>query len=212
MPNEAVWQQILKQHGYASGSIESFRRRGVEEICTDFTRVPLNTRVDDAYEGLKEVLTRPDIDPARVVIMGFSNGAVLALSSVSSVVVSQLVPASPKFRAAVAFYPECALFRPNFTAPVLVLIGSADNWTPAPTCEKLAAQIPPRRPPFKVFVLPGAHHSFDIPNLAVQWYGRARNINQSSGYGATVGYSSEATETARHHLIEFLARVLTPTQ
>ncbi|MBV8121012.1 MAG: hypothetical protein JO081_13875, partial [Alphaproteobacteria bacterium] len=36
-----------------------------------------------------------------------------------------------RFRAAVAYYPACGVVPlPTFTAPVLILIGEADDWTP----------------------------------------------------------------------------------
>lgn len=210
--NMPMWQQFLRSRGIASAAVESFRRRGVTEVCSDFARVKMHDRMQDVYKGLAEIVARPDVDPKRVAVMGFSHGGVAVLSALTSVVNMQLAPGSPRFRAGVAVYPDCSLFRPAFAAPILAVVGGADDWTPAVECERLAARVAPERPAFQVKVYPGAHHGFDIPGLQHQYYGAARNLHRSNGYGATVAGSPAATELAKQDVEAFLARELAPAK
>jgi dienelactone hydrolase len=78
-----------------------------------------------------------------------------------------------KFRAGVAFYPECAGASGIMTAPTLVLIGELDDWTRASACQDMAAgrsDFGPPRPPgdrsmVQLIVYLGARHGFDIAGL-----------------------------------------------
>jgi dienelactone hydrolase len=71
------------------------------------------------------------------------------------------MPPSLHFRAAVDFYPLCRLGSDTFTVPSLILIGSADDWTPARDCERLVARQ--KGAPVQLIIYPGAAHGFDNP-------------------------------------------------
>jgi dienelactone hydrolase len=210
LDNQPMWQVFLASKGYASASVDSLTRRHVSEICTDSTRVRMPDRVRDAYAALVELAARPDIDPKRVAVMGFSNGGLATLSALSSIVQAQLVPGSPHFRAGVALYPDCSLYRGPFAVPILTVTGGLDDWTPAADCEALAAQIPAGRPQFIARTIANAHHSFDTVHQQRYYYGNARNMHKSGGYGATVEGNYEATEEAERIVADFLARELAP--
>lgn len=204
--NIPMWQAFLSSKGYASAAVESFQRRGVPEICTNFSRVPQRERLNDAYTALTEIAARTDIDPKRIVVMGFSNGGVTVLSALSRVIEAQLPPGHARFSAGIALYPDCSVYGPvPMTAPILTLIGGADDWTPASYCERLSQQWGAT---FQTIVYPGAHHSFDMPDLPRYYMGSARNLHKSSGYGATVEGSSRALQQAQVDVAAFLARVL----
>jgi dienelactone hydrolase len=85
----------------------------------------------------------PNIAKGPIGLIGFSHGGGAALAAASS------------FDAVVAFYPWCSGPVP---ANTLVLIGSADDWTPAARCSGDAANL-------KVYA--GATHSFDRPDRRV---------------------------------------------
>ena len=71
-------------------------------------------------------------------------------------------PDSPDFRAAVAFYPGCSAMadKSNWATrmPLLILMGEADDWTPAKPCKTLAAANPDS---VTLILYPGAYHDFD---------------------------------------------------
>jgi acetyl esterase/lipase len=53
----------------------------------------------------------------------------------------------------------------TMTAPTLILIGEADDWTSAERCREMVAHARPDGAPIALTVYPGAHHSFDVPLL-----------------------------------------------
>jgi dienelactone hydrolase len=208
--NVAMWQAWLGSKGYASAAVESFRRRGVSEICTNFSRVPMHERLKDVYAGLVEITARSDIDRDRVVVMGFSNGGVAVLSALTAQVGTLLAPGSPRFRAGIAFYPDCSLYRgAAMTGPILTLIGRLDDWTPASHCEQLSAALGSG---FQTIVYPDAHHSFDMPNLPRFYMGSARNMHQPRGTGATVEGNPLALEKSKADVATFLEQTLKATR
>src|SRR6185295_3964011 len=74
------------------------------------------------------------------------------------------------FAAAVSLYPACGVrlgdwngstgvYRP--AAPLLILIGERDDWTPAEPCKRMADAAQAAGQGVSIKVYPGAHHSFD---------------------------------------------------
>jgi dienelactone hydrolase len=78
-------------------------------------------------------------------------------------------PGGVDFARAIAFYPGCRLplesGRWASRRPLLVLIGAADDWTPAAPCEALAAEAKAQGEAVDIVVYPGAYHDFDHPAL-----------------------------------------------
>jgi dienelactone hydrolase len=208
-PNVPAWQRVLRDRGYASVVVDSFRRRGFSEICTNLSRLPVHERVNDAYKALTELAGRTDIDPQRVVVMGFSHGAVTTLSALTNVVAAQIPKAHVRFRAGIAVYPECGVFSyALFVQPVLVLIGEQDDWTPAAPCIDLAKKFAGKQPSFETIVYPKAHHGFDIPGLSYRYLSNATNLNKRSGLGATAEGNDQARTQAMADALAFLDRTL----
>jgi dienelactone hydrolase len=119
----------------------------------------------------------------------------------------------PAFRSAVAFYPGCRTltraktpYRPY--APLLILSGEADDWTPAAPCAQLVDIAKDQGAPADIVVYPGAHHSFDRINLPVRYRPNVRNLNKPDRLGATVGEHPEAREAAIKRTREFFAQTL----
>jgi dienelactone hydrolase len=191
----AFWAEHFRDKGYVVLLVDSFGPRGEKEICTQMKRKvsPATDRPRDAHAALHWLAARKDVHPARIHVMGWSNGAMTVLHA--------LRPGAPgsaaavKFRSGVAFYPGCAAlaksdYRP--TAPLLIQAGGADDWTPAPPCEDLAAKPPAGL--VEIDVYPGAFHSFDGVGRPVRERPDVRNPNRPSGRGATVGPNPEARE------------------
>ena len=97
------------------------------------------------------------------------------------------------------------VFKP--LAPLLILIGEADDWTPAEPCRRLAAASRQAGHPVDIVVYPGAHHSFDSP-APVRFVAERRNLNAASGRGATTGGQKEAWADAVTRVEGFLDRHL----
>ncbi|MEO8279684.1 MAG: dienelactone hydrolase family protein [Ideonella sp.] len=143
---------------------DSLTPRGERELCTQkngHRAVTQRNRRRDALGALQWLAGRPDVDPARLGMLGWSNGGstVLAASNQSNREV-QASPAKPSL--SVAFYPGCASEAARgyrAVAPLLVLIGDADDWTPAEPCRQLAQQASGAAVQIETY--PGAYHDFD---------------------------------------------------
>jgi dienelactone hydrolase len=51
--------------------------------------------------------------------------------------------------------------------PLLILIGAADDWTPAAPCKDLADQARASNEPVSIVLYPNAYHDFDTPDVGV---------------------------------------------
>ena len=115
------------------------------------------------------------MDGRRVGVAGWSNGAFAALQVMDA---ARERPADG-FRAAIAVYPDCRFdIATRFYAPLLILIGGRDDWTPAISCRELAASPTPRPAPVLLHVYPEAYHSFDNPSATRQYLPNVENANK----------------------------------
>src|SRR5437762_10357646 len=140
-PHFVQWARAIRDMGYVALLVDSFRPRGITNICADSqTMASMTTdRVADAYGALRYLKGVPFVDGDRVALMGWSHGGWTTLEAMAP----RHYRGSPdQFRAAIAFYPYCrdALTGP-FRAPLLVLIGGSDDWTPAKKCEDMQTRL-----------------------------------------------------------------------
>jgi dienelactone hydrolase len=142
--NTRRWASRLVSWGYAALVVDSFRSRGLSSVCGNGRALPPSVRAHDAIEAKNYLRSLPNIAKARIGLIGFSHGANAALAA------STLPGAA--FGAVVAFYPLCTGSPPS---NALILIGGADDWTPASRCVDGAGT--------NLKVYPGATHAFDAP-------------------------------------------------
>ena len=179
------WGRRIASWGYATLTVDSFGPRGINNTCGGDGPVDMAL---DAYRALNYLVREPFVDAARVAVLGFSQGGWLALTSVERGAVEQA--AQNKFRSAIAFYPRCVAFKGNMTVPTLILIGEADDWTPAAACRNMVAGLDDMGisrqksdgVPVRLIVYPGAYHAFDAPNARtpVQLLGHHLEFNQAA--------------------------------
>jgi dienelactone hydrolase len=120
----------------------------------------------DALAALKLLATHPRIDPARIGVMGFSRGGQVALYSSLEPLRRGMIAGDLSFAAHVALYPSCSIpYRAQQVsrAPILMLLGGADDYTPAAACRDYAAWFTAKGVPVQAITYDGAHHDFDIP-------------------------------------------------
>ena len=123
---------------------DSLTPRGEKELCTQRTgqrQVTQLNRRRDALGALAWLAAQPGVDPARLGLLGWSNGGSTVLSS-TNLEHDEVARSAVRPSLAVAFYPGCEAelkrgYRP--AAPLLMLLGEADDWTAAAPCKALAA-------------------------------------------------------------------------
>ncbi len=133
--------------------------------------------MDDAtrrllHRTIKKVSTDIDVmafntAAGRIGLIGWSHGGITTLHAVDDVYLSRL--GTDRFRAAIAFYPGCLIRLLRLNAPLLILIGEEDDWTPAARCRRMEVE-PETSHQFTLKIYPGAYHEFDRPDRNADVY------------------------------------------
>lgn len=186
-PHEHEWAQRLVSWGYAALVVDSFGPRDVRRVCNNGMAVPPDERARDAFTAAAWLRAQKEIDPARIGVIGFSHGGWTVMRAVTRAVVDRV--GSPPFRAAIAYYPYCSKRQRPRVTPVLVLIGDADDWTPAQRCTTLQREDPDR---LEVVVYPGAVHAFDS------------RLRRRVYFGHALGYDPDAAADSFRRARRFL--------
>ena len=213
---------LLTAEGWHVLVLDSFGARGASQICTQkySTRtITMTQRRRDVLGALAWLGLQPGVDPSRLALLGWSNGASAVLAATNQrqpeVARAQVLP-----RAAVAFYPGCESDRRSGYVPsaaLLLLVGADDDWTPAAPCEALVREVaagppaamdarPSAVPVPRITVYPGAFHGFDSAAPVVL---RSDVPNGSHlGAGVHVGGQPAARSASRVRMLEFLRAAL----
>ena len=169
------WGEFWAARGYIALLVDSFGPRGYAE---GFPRGSYSDRPDavgeqtvrplDAYGALKYLRGRRDVSPDRIGVQGWSNGGMTVLVTMSNQAPGISNPsATTGFRAALAEYPGCGMdavkgeWKPY--APVLMLLGSADEEVSPKRCESFAKRAQKTGGSLEYHVFEGAEHNYDDP-------------------------------------------------
>ena len=163
---ELTYGKQLAAMGVAALVIDTFGAR--RDRGTSFTERLLNITevmlIADAYASLDYLATRPEIDPDRVVLIGFSYGGMAAMYALNAQVAEKLAPSGRRFAGHVAYYGPCVTrFEDRRTtgAPLLMLYGDADQIIDRERCDETAADFRAGGSEVDVIVYPGAVHQWD---------------------------------------------------
>jgi dienelactone hydrolase len=176
--------------GIATFVVDPFMPRGEQDGICGKTNVDnyleMFTRGgDDAVAALKVLKAMPDIDPNKVMLIGFADGAIWALWATDL-----HTPGKHDTNVAgvIAYYPYC-YDKIDPAVPTLVQIGEKDDWTPAWNCK-----IVKGKPNFELVVYPGLTHNFTMP-----W-------DKPTDFGVHhFEYNEAATKQAADRADEFIA-------
>lgn len=188
---DAQWAAGLVKAGHIVLLPDSFGSRGLGSQCGVKERevTPNGLRREDAIDAAQWLVQRPGTPSGGVALLGWSNGGATVLAT------ARTAPDLPSglFRRFAAFYPGCSedgdtSWKP--AAPVMILVGESDDWTPAAPCHDLQARYPQE---ITLLSYPGAYHDFDAPDRPVKVRGGAATV---PGGFVHVGTNEPAREDA----------------
>ena len=171
-----IWAERLREWGYAVLDVDSMTPRGLYRYNTGGYGVTRSGRAKklidpfsrslDAHGARNYLSALPIIDSDRIAALGMSQGGTTAMLAVTQ---NKHPSSSGVFQAAVALYPHCERYV-AFASPLLVLIGSADEWVSSSRCEANLATIPETNE-LTLKVYDDVHHVFDIEALDQRFLG-----------------------------------------
>jgi dienelactone hydrolase len=165
---------LLLAQGYSVVWPDSLTPRQETSLCEQSMasrQVRQSHRRSDVHATLAWLAQQAWTDRQRVALLGWSHGGSTVLASSDSQ--HKLPQPSVTPDVALAFYPGCAdalgrAYQPSW--PVHMLLGAADDWTPAAPCVALG-----QRSGMSFKLYPDSHHGFDNPVGQVQHLPRVPN-------------------------------------
>lgn len=193
--------------GYSVLLPDSWSTHGHQRVCQTPFRERKHfdaERAADVQAAVAWLRARPDVDGARMALVGWSNGAGTALRAID--------PARgpvPALAGVAVFYPGCAPMERRQTVlapvPLLMQLGADDNWTPAAPCVALAERLQKVGHDVILRVYEGSVHGFD-GTAPVRT--RTDVPNGADPYAIKQGGNPQARAAAIDELQGFLQRVL----
>jgi dienelactone hydrolase len=170
----------LASWGYVTFQVDSFGPRSISSVCQDELLLVsiVSKRAPDTYDAKSYLAELPFVDRNRIGVIGWSHGGLTILSVIDQ-------KRNDPFHAAIAFYPFCnrALF--DFNAPLLILIGDKDYWTPANSC---FMRTRPGQTGHEVVlkIYPDATHGFDMEGIDMTFLGYRILYNPAAAADAII--------------------------
>jgi dienelactone hydrolase len=204
----SVWANKLVADGFVVLFPDSFGSRDLGSQCREHHRSvhASRERVADANAARLWLQQQSYVRPDHVSLLGWSNGAAAVLWTVRLTTPPRTETAD--FRSAVAFYPSCGRLREaawSARIPTLILIGRADDWTPAAACEQMVAGARGRSARVQIVVYPDANHEFDRADSPIRLRTGLVNTVDPSGR-AHGGTNPAARSDAFTRVPKWLAR------
>jgi dienelactone hydrolase len=160
----AQWVEALNDIGVATFVVDSFEPRGVKRTAEDQNSLSPAANLMDAFQALNLLATHPRIDKKKIGVMGFSRGGEVAFRSAVEPFLRAVVKSDLQFALHIPVYAGCnqVYWSDKLTkAPMLNLVGGADDYTHAAPCETLAQKYAAAGAPISSINYPNAHHAWD---------------------------------------------------
>ncbi len=160
---------MYQKAGFSTFELKSFKSRDIESTVGSQVEVTTAMMILDAYRALEKLSEHPNIDKNKVSITGWSLGGAVSLFS-AWLPLKNAITKEVSFASHLPIYPPCFVDPENtdFTdAPIHILIGENDNWTPAKPCIEFVKKIN-KKGNVGLTIYPNAHHSFDSKSELTQ--------------------------------------------
>lgn len=208
--SQSRYIRIFHDAGFGSLYVDSLGPRGQTSLCAqkpaERSLTEANRRLD-VLAALQWLSTQPGVNPAKLVVVGWSHGGQTVLASADSRA-EVVVKAPVKPAALVAFYPGCRAFdqQPYDTlvAPLLVMSGELDNWTPAAACRRFTDRLLAYHQPVRYVQYPDSYHAFDSAGPVTERH----NVGGTRSGSAMAGGNPAARTASAIEMMQFLGRQL----
>jgi dienelactone hydrolase len=233
------WSQELNAIGLATFVTDSFTARGILSTVVNQALLGRLNMILDSYRALAALSVHPRIDPAKIVLMGFSRGGQATLYASLKRFERMYGQEGATFAAYVPFYAPCftTYIRDEDVSdkPIRLFHGTADDYVPVAPCRTYVERLRKAGKDVTLTEYPDAHHAFDNPLLKVatapqsQTTRRCAMTEEPEGTiinavtkqpftmedpcverGPTLGYNAAATAAATEAVNEFLRTTLKP--
>ena len=205
------WARTMVANGYVTLLLDTMGPRQVSTLCSGVRGgVNFVRGAADAHQAADHLRKLPYVDKARVGLVGFSWGGMVAAAS-SSATWGSTLGKGERFAAAVAFYPGCFSIQPasgssyeivnnDIDRPLLVLMGEKDTETPPSECLQRLAPAKTNGAPVQWHVYPNTTHCWDCKNL--------HNFSKVDFRGTSVVYRYDAAvlRESEQRMLEFLGK------
>lgn len=164
---ELTYARQFVNEGIAALVVDAFapRRKGTTGFVDRLLNITESMLLADVYAGLSYLIDRPEIDPERVALVGFSYGGMVSRYAANADIARWFTGENgPRFAAHVAYYPPCiAQFADETTtgAPVLFFLGGQDATVDVERCRATASALRRGGSVVAVEVYPKANHQWD---------------------------------------------------
>jgi dienelactone hydrolase len=235
--NNDVWDRQFLSQGIATFTIDGFSGRGITNLIADQSKFGLLNMIVDLYRGLGVLAKHARIDPARVAVMGFSRGGIIALYSSMKRFQSVWNDSGVTPAAYIPLYPFCNTELVGDTdvagGPIRIFHGSADDYVSIKPCQAYVQRLKNAGKDAQITALANAYHAFDLPSLPASPFmlpgaqktdciiveDRAGTLinkatgnpyssaDSCNGLGAHIAYSADATRATNQAVLDLLNSV-----
>lgn len=207
----------LREAGIATFEIDMWAARGTARGAAARPGSVPET-LPDAFAAARFLADQPEIDPARMGVLGFSWGGVVSLLTATTSWRASRGAGAPAFRAHAALYPVCWAYEtvPGLSlagltgAPILIQAGDADAYDDPDGLDQLLARLPPAsRAVIRGITHPGAGHGFDRDRPAQTIHDPF--AHKGAGGPVLMAFHRKAAEAARAANVAFFREALAVT-
>jgi dienelactone hydrolase len=198
--HDSKWGEWLGGLGYVAIHPDSLSPRNMSTAC-GVSGLTFREHALDGLGALAYLRSQPDVIPTKIAVMGWSHGGASTLISASARFINATRPVGGGYQAAIAFFPACVAFQDgNLATPLLMLMGSTDDWTPPDRCVERGTSLQSGSTPVEWKIYKGAMHEFDDPG--------PDRVVRVSGRTYHLGYDRTAAKDAHDQVQRFLKTYL----
>ncbi len=163
------WKRYFSERGFVVAIPDSYKGRIIGNVLESQSRMHAYLHIVDVVALGAQLRRDPRIAPQKIITIGFSRGAMAALNSAFTAFYRPITGQTEPFAAHIAFYPACNypyLTQTFSKAPVLVLMGSKDDYTPSSFCVDALTQNKAAGLDVRWEIFQDGYHGLDNPTPA----------------------------------------------